>query len=102
MIDWIRESLHRFRSFFRKSQLDRELDAEMAAHLELAIEENLQRGMSPEEARRQALVGFGGTEQAKEHHRETRSLPLLEICHKTCAIRYARCGAIARLRRLPS
>ena len=79
MIDWIRESLHHFRFFFRKPQLDRELDAEMAAHLELAIEENLQRGMSPEEARRQALIGFGGTEQAKEHHRETRSLPVLEI-----------------------
>ena len=79
MIDWTRESLRRFRSFFHKPQLDRELDAEMAAHLELAIEENLQRGMSPEEARRQALIGFGGTEQAKEHHRETRSLPVLEI-----------------------
>jgi len=79
MIDWLRESLHRFRSFFRKPQLDRELDAEMAAHLELAIEEHLQRGISPEEARRQALIGFGGTEQAKEHHRETRSLPVLEI-----------------------
>jgi len=79
MIDWIREWFHRFGSFFRKPQLDRELDAEMVAHLKLAIEENLQRGMSPEEARRQALIGFGGTEQAKEHHRETRSLPVLEI-----------------------
>jgi predicted permease len=79
MIDWLRGSLHRFRSFFSKPQLDRELDAEMAAHLELAIEEHLQRGISPEEARRQALIGFGGTEQAKEHHRETRSLPVLEI-----------------------
>jgi predicted permease len=79
MIAGIREWHHRFRSFFRKPQLDRELDAEMVAHLKLAIEENLQRGMSPEEARRQALIGFGGTEQAKEHHRETRSLPVLEI-----------------------
>jgi predicted permease len=79
MSDGIRQSLQRFHSFFRKPQLDQELDAEMAAHLELAIEENLQRGMSPEEARRQALIGFGGTEQAKEHHRDTRSLPVLEI-----------------------
>jgi predicted permease len=79
MIDGIRQSLYRFRSFFRNPQLDQELDAEMAAHLELAIEENLQRGMTPEEARRQALMGFGGTEQAKEHHRESRSLPVLEI-----------------------
>jgi predicted permease len=79
MIDGIRQSLYRFRSFFRKPQLDQELDAEMAAHLGLAIEENLRRGMTPEEARRQALIGFGGTEQAKEHHRESRSLPVLEI-----------------------
>jgi len=79
MIDWMRQSLHRFLSFFHKPQLDQELDAEMAAHLEFAIEENLQHGMSPDEARRQALVGFGGTEQAKEHHREARSLPVLEI-----------------------
>jgi putative ABC transport system permease protein len=79
MIDWMRQSFHRFHSFFRQPQLDQELDAEMASHLELAIEENLQRGMSPEEARRQALIGFGGTEQAKEHHRETRSLPALEV-----------------------
>jgi len=79
MIDWMRQSLHRFRSIFRKSQLDQELDAEMTAHLDLAVEENLQRGLSPEEARRQAMIGFGGTEQAKEHHRERRSLPALEI-----------------------
>jgi MacB-like periplasmic core domain len=34
--------------------------------------------LSPEEARRQALLRFGGPPQAKEHHREARSLPLLE------------------------
>jgi hypothetical protein len=42
MIDWIREWFHRFGSFFRKPQLDRELDAEMVAHLKLAIEETIQ------------------------------------------------------------
>jgi len=41
----LREFFHRLRSLFRAKQLDTELDAEMAAHLELAIEENLQRGM---------------------------------------------------------
>ncbi len=79
MIDWMRQSLHRFLSSFRKPQLDHELDAEMVAHLDLAIEENLERGMPVEEARRQALLSFGGAVQAKEHHRETRSLPALEI-----------------------
>ena len=58
--------------------MDRELDAEMAAHIHLSIEENLGRGMSPEEARRQALIRFGGTEQAKERHREARGLAPLE------------------------
>jgi hypothetical protein len=79
MIAPFREVLNRLRAFFRKEPLDRELDAEMAAHLELATEENLQRGLSPEEARRQALIRFGGVEQAKEQHREARGLPVLDI-----------------------
>ena len=58
------------RSFFRKDPLDRELDEEMASHLEMAIEENMRRGLSPEEARRHALVQFGGVQQAREQHRE--------------------------------
>jgi macrolide transport system ATP-binding/permease protein len=69
---------HRLRSFFRGTEQDRDLDAEMSAHLELAIEENLQSGLSPGEARRQALVRFGGPQQARENHREARGLPLLE------------------------
>ena len=47
----------------------------MAAHIELAIEENLKRGMPAEEARRSAMIRFGGLEQAKQHHREARGLP---------------------------
>lgn len=74
----LRQFLHRLRSFFRRAEHDREFDTEMSSHLELAIEENLQRGFSPAEARRQALVRFGGAQQAKENHREARSLPLLE------------------------
>ena len=61
----LREAMERVRSFFRKSQRDSELDAEMAAHLELATEENLRQGMSADEARRQAMVRFGGVAQAK-------------------------------------
>jgi len=79
VIDRLRQSIHRVLSFFRKEPLDRELNAEMASHLEFAIEENLRRGMSPEEARRQALVRFGGVDQARQQHRETRGLPTLDI-----------------------
>ncbi|HKW31451.1 MAG TPA: ABC transporter permease [Candidatus Acidoferrum sp.] len=78
MTDRLRQLLHRMHSFFRRSHFDRDFDAEMSSHLELAIEENLRRGFSPTEARRQALLHFGGSQQAKEEHREARSLPFLE------------------------
>ena len=74
----LRQLLYRIRSLFRRAQLDCELDAEMSAHLELAIEENLRRGLSPAEARRQAFLRFGGSQQAKEQHRDARALPFLD------------------------
>ena len=73
-----RETLNRVRSFFAKRQRDAELDVEIATHLELAVEENMRQGMPRDEARRQALVRFGGVQQAKEQHRETRGLPWLD------------------------
>jgi predicted permease len=79
MIDRIRQFLLRFASLFRRAQLDRDLDAEMASHLQLAIEENRQNGMATEEARRQALLNFGGMQQTKETVRDARGLPALEV-----------------------
>jgi predicted permease len=75
----VRRGLGRFAAFFRGRALDRELEAEMAAHLAMAIDENMERGMSPVEARRQALLRFGGVEQAKNRHREARSIMTVEI-----------------------
>ncbi len=75
----LREGLQRVRSFFKKEQRDADLDAEVAAHLDLAVEENIRHGMSPEEARRRALIQFGGVAQAKEQQREARGLPWLEV-----------------------
>ena len=51
----------------------------MDSHLEFAIEDNLRRGLSPDEARRQAMIRFGGVMQAKEQQREARGLPALDI-----------------------
>src|SRR5450432_550910 len=79
MKDSLRHALNRLRSSFSNSPMDHDLDAEMASHLEFAIEENLKKGMSAEEARRQALIRFGGVEQAKEKHREVRGWPMLDI-----------------------
>ena len=78
MIDRFKQSWQRLVSVFRRAQLDRELDVELAAHLEMAIEENLQRRMSAEEARRHALIGLGGAEQARQRHREARGLAGLD------------------------
>ena len=78
MISPLRQLFHRVRSFFRRVEDDREIEAEISSHLQFAIDETLQRGLSPAEARRQALVRFGGSQQAKEQHRDARSLPFLE------------------------
>ena len=78
MSEFFREGLERFRSFFRKPELDQDFENEISSHLEMAVEENLRQGMSPDEARREALVAFGGIEPAKERHRDARGLPFVD------------------------
>jgi putative ABC transport system permease protein len=68
----------RFAGLFRKERQDREFDAEMESHLQMHIEDNLRRGMSADEARRQALIRLGGVEPTKEIYRERQGLPVLE------------------------
>jgi len=75
----LREAWNRVHAFFRSDQLDQEVIEEMASHLEMAVADNIRRGMSREEARRQALVRFGGVEQALEQHRESRGLPWVDV-----------------------
>ena len=74
----LRAALVRLTNLFRRDRLDRELAAEMESHLQLHIDDNLRAGMSPEGARRQALLALGGIEQAKERYRDRRGMPLLE------------------------
>jgi hypothetical protein len=69
MIDRLRSLNHRVLALFQGSRLDAEFDAEIASHVELAVEENVRRGMAPEEARRQALVRFGRVAASMEQHR---------------------------------
>ncbi len=75
----IREAFNRVLSFFHKQERDSDLDAELQSHIDLAVEENISHGMSPQEARRRALVRFGGVQQAREQQREARGLPWLDI-----------------------
>jgi putative ABC transport system permease protein len=77
-MEWLRIFGTRLRGLFRKQQLDGDLDAEVRAHLEMLTEENIRKGMTPEEARHAARREFGGVEQAKELHREQRSIQFLD------------------------
>jgi predicted permease len=78
MLSWIYQTLARIRSLFSKSDLDRKLEDELAAHIQFAAEENIRSGMTPEAARRDALIKLGGRDAARELHRDTRGLPFFE------------------------
>lgn len=69
----LREILSRLKFLFRRKP-STELEAEFASHIEHAVDINLAAGMTRSEARRQALVEFGGVEQAREEtHRQRPS-----------------------------
>src|SRR5262245_41672879 len=78
MIAILRQSALRFLALFRAPSYDSDIEAEMASHLEFAIEDNLKRGLPPAEARRQAMIHFGGPQQSRENHRDARSFALLD------------------------
>jgi putative ABC transport system permease protein len=58
--------------------MEREMDEEMRFHLDRLTESNVRAGMSPEEARRAALLSFGGVERFKEESRDESRPRLLE------------------------
>jgi putative ABC transport system permease protein len=57
----------RIGNLMHRARVDREIDAELQAHIEMRIDENVERGMSPEEARRDALMRFGNPTATREH-----------------------------------
>jgi putative ABC transport system permease protein len=74
----LRQLILRFGGLFNKQRMDRELDAEIESHVHMHIEDNLRLGMTPEEARRKAVIKLGGVESTKEAYRDQRGLPVLE------------------------
>ena len=74
----IRILLTRSAALFRKRSLDQDLEEELNTHIDLAIEENLAQGMTPTQARTQALRSFGGLTQTRETYRTHRGFPLLD------------------------
>ncbi len=70
--------LSRIRGFFRPGDPDRDFDQELETHLAMAEEDNVQRGMTPEQARRSARVELGGMVQLREAGHAARGLPRLD------------------------
>jgi putative ABC transport system permease protein len=66
----------------RGRSLDRQLEDEIQAHLEMAERDAMARGLAPNEARRTARMSFGGIEQVKEEHRDQRSFRWVETLLK--------------------
>jgi putative ABC transport system permease protein len=96
MSTWFTILASRIRGLLMWRRLDEEFDLEVAAHLELLTQDNIRRGLPPDEARRQAILRFGGPVQIKEQQHEDRSLPFIETTMQD--IRYG----IRALRKSPA
>jgi hypothetical protein len=59
----------RLGGLFSKRSHEREFDAELSSHLQFHIDENLRANMTPDAARREALIRLGGVESTKERWR---------------------------------
>ena len=74
----LRAFVFRMLGQFRRRSANRDMSAELESHLDLHIADNVRAGMSPEEARRQALVALGGLEPTKERYRDLARWRIVE------------------------
>src|SRR6516165_5594982 len=91
-----RRLLRRLTAWATRTRDEERLRAEIEEHLALQTADNIRAGMTPAEARRQAVLRFGGVEAMKESYREQRTLPAIEKLVKDT--RYA----LRRLRSAPA
>jgi hypothetical protein len=92
----LRKLLKQLSSWARIEQDERRLQAEIEEHLALQTAENLRAGLSPAEARRQAVLKFGAVESIRESYRDQKGLPFMETLLQDT--RYA----LRRLRKAPA
>ena len=74
----LKEMAARLRAFARSRDLDRDFEEELESHVSMLTEDNLRRGVTPEEARRAAVLRVGGLASIREQHREVRGLPAVD------------------------
>ncbi len=75
---WLYTVPLRFRSLFRRTIVEQELDEELRYHIERLTEEHIARGVSPAEARLAAVREMRGVEQRKEECRDARRVRVFE------------------------
>jgi putative ABC transport system permease protein len=76
-----------WRNLLHKARKEQELAEEIDAYLEMLVEQKINEGLNPEEARRAALIELGGREQVKEKVQEARAGHLIETLWQD--LRYA-------------
>src|SRR5579871_5457830 len=74
----VRRALARVGQLMGRRGAEARLREEVAQHIALATEDNVRAGMSPVEARRQAMVKFGGVEAMREEYRAAGGLVMIE------------------------
>src|ERR671922_46847 len=81
-----------WKSFIPKRASGVQLDSELRFHIDELTEANIAAGMSPEEARRRAMLEFGGQEQVKEEVRDLYRVRILDatIANLKSALRFLR------------
>jgi hypothetical protein len=77
-MSWPRVFVARLRGLLFKGRVEEELDDEIRFHLEMQAEDNQRAGMNPAEARRSAMLRFGGIEPMKEDFRQQRTFAWTE------------------------
>ncbi len=77
----------RFRALFRRDTVEGELDDELRFHIDRLAELYAAQGMNSEEARRQAILQFGGIDPIKEDCRESRGVAFVDTLFRD--LRYA-------------
>jgi putative ABC transport system permease protein len=81
-----------WKSLFGKHALDAQLDSELRFHIEELTQANIAAGLAPDEARRRAVLEFGGREQIKEELRDVHRVDVIEstVANLKSAVRFVR------------
>ena len=78
----VRRFWRRLLGSFAGSRREEDLARELDAHVQLMTDDLVGRGVAPSDARRQALLAFGGVEQAKQRYRDQRGLPSFDAIRR--------------------